>query len=106
MKFDKWNPWIWVNRHSLLLNAKTGIIINKQKGQSLIEYLILVALMAVSTIAVVRSLSYVVQTRFANALYAIQGSNKTVRTESFDERTVKKRDLSDFINGAAQGSQH
>lgn len=75
-----------------------------QRGQSLIEYLILVALMAVATIGVVRSLNHVVKARFANAIYAIQGTSKTVRTESFDESLVKKSDLSDFMNGAAQGN--
>lgn len=76
-----------------------------RRGQGLIEYLILVALMAVATIAVVRALGYAVQTRFANAIYAIHGSNKRVRTETFNENIVKKKDLSDFMNGAAQGDE-
>lgn len=79
------------------------MFIRNRRGQSLIEYLILVALMAVATIGVVRSLGHVVQARFANAIYAIQGTKKTVRTESFDESLVKKRDLSNFVNGAASG---
>lgn len=77
----------------------------RQAGQGLIEYLILVALMAVATIAVVRSLSHVVQARFANALYAIQGVKKTVRTETFSEDQIRKKDLSDFMNGAAESSK-
>jgi pilus assembly protein Flp/PilA len=76
-----------------------------KKGQGLIEYLILVALMAVATIGVVRALNYAVQTRFANTIYAIHGSKKRVKTESFDESSIKKRDLSDFMNGAAQGNE-
>ena len=78
-------------------------LLKNKRGQGLIEYLILVALMAVATIGVVRALSYAVQTRFANTIYAIHGSKKKITTESFDESTVKKRDLSDFMNGAAQG---
>ncbi len=75
-----------------------------QKGQGLIEYLIIVALMAVATIGVVRALSYAVQTRFANTIYAIHGVNKRVKTDSFDEKSIRKKDLSDFMNGAAQES--
>lgn len=76
-----------------------------KRGQGLIEYLILVALMAVATIGVVRALGHVVQARFANAIYAIQGTKKTVRTETFDENLIRKRDLSDFVNGAANGNE-
>ncbi|MGE0761722.1 MAG: hypothetical protein AB7N80_00445 [Bdellovibrionales bacterium] len=61
--------------------------------------------MAVATIGVVRALSYAVQTRFANTIYAIHGSNKKINTETFDEGLVKKRDLSDFMTGAAQGDK-
>ena len=78
-------------------------IVCNRKGQGLIEYLILVALMAVATIGIVRVLNYTVQTRFANAIYALQGSGKRVKTETFDESQLHKRDLSDFMNGAAQG---
>lgn len=76
-----------------------------RRGQGLIEYLIIVALMAVATMGVVRALSYAVQTRFANTIYAIHGVNKKVRTETFDESQIKKKDLSDFMNGAAQESK-
>ena len=74
-----------------------------QRGQGLVEYLILVALMAVASLAVVRGLSHVVQTRFANAIYALQGTSKRAKTESLDDSAYQKRDLSDFMNGAASG---
>lgn len=77
--------------------------LKNKRGQGLIEYLILVALMAIATMGVVRALSYAVQTRFANTIYAVHGTKKRIKTESFDENLVKKRDLSDFMNGAAQG---
>lgn len=73
----------------------------RQRGQGLIEYLILVALMAVGTIAVVRSVGYAVQARFVDAMYAIQGNGKRSKSESFDESSLKKKDMSDFMNGAA-----
>lgn len=73
----------------------------KKRGQGLIEYLILVALMAVATIGVVRVLNQTVKSRFANAIHALQGTNKRVKTDSVKSSDYKKSDLSDFMNGAA-----
>lgn len=80
--------------------------LSNQRGQSLIEYLILVALMAVGTISMVRALHHVVQTRFANAVYALQGTSKRAKTEGLKESDYQKRDLSDFMNGAASRKQN
>ena len=77
---------------------------NKKRGQGLIEYLILVALMAVATIGIVRVLNQTVKARFANAIYALQGSTKKVKTESVKSSDHKKSDLSDFVSGAASDS--
>ena len=73
----------------------------KQKGQGLIEYLILVALMGVASIGVIRALNQTIKARFASAVYALQGKPKKVKTESLREQDYKKSDLSDFMNGAA-----
>jgi pilus assembly protein Flp/PilA len=78
--------------------------IKNSRGQGLIEYLILVALMAVATIGVVRSLGHVVKSRFGNAIYALEGKNKKVRADDFDESEIKKNDLGDFMNNAAKGN--
>ena len=72
-----------------------------KKGQSLIEYLILVALMAVSSIAIIRVLNQTVKSRFANAVHALQGTSKKVKTDSIKQTDYQKSDLSDFMNGAA-----
>ncbi len=73
----------------------------KQKGQGLIEYLILVALMGVATIGVIRVLNQTIKARFASAVYALQGKPKKVKTDSLKEQDYKKSDLSNFMNGAA-----
>ena len=73
----------------------------KQRGQGLIEYLILVALMGVATIGVIRVLNQTIKSRFASAIYALQGRPKKVKTDSLNEQDYKKSDLSDFMNGAA-----
>ena len=73
----------------------------KKRGQGLIEYLILVALMAVATIGIVRVLNQTVKSRFANAIHALQGTNKRAKTDSVKTSDYQKSDLSDFMNGAA-----
>lgn len=73
----------------------------KKRGQGLIEYLILVALMAVATIGIVRVLNQTVKSRFANAIHALQGTNKKAKTDSVKTSDYQKSDLSDFMNGAA-----
>ena len=73
----------------------------KQRGQGLIEYLILVALMGVATIGVIRVLNQTIKSRFAQAVYALQGKPKRVKMDSLKERDYKKSDLSDFMNGSA-----
>ena len=73
----------------------------KQRGQGLIEYLILVALMGVATIGVIRVLNQTVKSRFASAVYALQGKPKKVRMESLKEKDYQKSDLGNFMNGAA-----
>ncbi len=77
----------------------------KKRGQGLIEYLILVALMAVATIGIVRVLNQTVKSRFANAIHALQGTNKKAKTDSVKSSDYKKSDLSDFMNGAASDSK-
>ncbi len=74
-----------------------------QGGQGLIEYLVIVALMAVATIGIVRALSQTVSAKFASATYALQGSRKSAKADSVDESLYKKKDLSNFINGAGKG---
>lgn len=71
------------------------------RGQSLVEYLILVSLMAVGTIGVVRILNKTVQVNFANITAALQGQTKVAEHEKINKNDYKKRDMSDFMSGAA-----
>ena len=75
-----------------------------QRGQGLIEYLIIVALMAVATIGIVRVLGQTVTAKFATATYALQGTRKPVRVEAVEDTLHKKKDLSDFMNGSGKSS--
>lgn len=76
--------------------------IKNQRGQSLIEYLIIVALIAVGSIGVVRILSQNVYVRFANISNALQGKDKSLKTEQVQESHYKKRDLSDFFGTSGE----
>ena len=84
---------------------KKGGKMKKKKGQGLIEYLILVSLMAVAAIGIIRVLNQTVKSRFANAIHALQGSTKKVKTESIKESDYQKSDLSNFMNGAASSNR-
>lgn len=80
-------------------------LISNQRGQSLIEYVILVALVGVATIGMVRLLQKSVKVNLANVVHALQSDEK--RKESFERITeddVRKSDFSDFMNGAASRS--
>ena len=76
-----------------------------QKGQGLIEYLILIALMGVATIGIMRTLNQTVKARFANAIYALQGRSQKAKTQSVNKKDFQKSDLSNFMNGAASSKE-
>ena len=71
-----------------------------QKGQGLIEYLILVALVAVSAIGVMRVVGQNIAKNYENINRAL-GAQKTERLkiENASEKNINKKDLSDFIEG-------
>jgi Flp pilus assembly pilin Flp len=77
-------------------------MISNQRGQGLIEYVILVALVGVATIGMVRLLQKSIKVNMANVVHALQSDDK--RKESFERITeddVRKSDFGDFMNGAA-----
>jgi Flp pilus assembly pilin Flp len=71
-----------------------------QSGQSLIEYLVLVCLIAVSSIAVVRVLSKNINVQFANVARSLGGESHTLKAEKVDAKAYSKRDFNDFMQGA------
>jgi len=76
--------------------------IGNERGQSLIEYLILVALMGVATIGIVRTLQGALNSRYASVIHALQGSRKRAQAVEVQASDLKRKDLSDFMNGAAR----
>lgn len=78
--------------------------LRNERGQGLIEYLIIVALMGVAAIAIVRVLGQTVNSRFASISYALRGEKRAVQAEKVDESYYKKKDLGDFFNGVGNDS--
>jgi pilus assembly protein Flp/PilA len=74
--------------------------IRNRKGQSLIEYLVLVCLIAVGSLAVVRVVGKNVRVQFANISRALGGQSEKLETERVSASDYSKRDLSDFMTGA------
>ena len=73
-----------------------------QSGQSLTEYLILVALIAISSIGIIRVLGQTTRAQLSNVTNALQGNHrKKVNSQNVEEKHYKMNDLSNFINNSS-----
>ena len=74
--------------------------VRNQSGQALIEYLIIVALVGVGSIALMRAVSQNINARFANVVHALGGTVEGNRTASeVSSNMYRKRDMKDFAQG-------
>lgn len=79
--------------------------IKNEKGQTLIEYLIIVALVGVGSVALVRAVSQNINTRFADVVHALGGKVEGSRESAVvSTHMYRKRDLHDFVNGSVQNN--
>jgi pilus assembly protein Flp/PilA len=76
------------------------ITLKNSRGQSLIEYLIIVAIIAVGSIGIVKTLGSTVKVRFANITNALQGKETAIQADAPNQEDYKKRGLDDFFQGA------
>lgn len=75
--------------------------VRNQKGQGLVEYLILVALVAVSSIAVMRVVGNSVNVQFTKVAKALGASvDGDLSRPTVSASAYKKRDLTNFLQGA------
>jgi Flp pilus assembly pilin Flp len=74
--------------------------LKSRRGQSLIEYLLLVAIMGVASLGVIRVLSATVNAKFAQVTKALNGDTSRVQTEQVTTDLYQKRDLGDFFENA------
>jgi pilus assembly protein Flp/PilA len=76
-------------------------LIKNQKGQGLIEYLILVALIAVATIGVVKVVGNNMAKQYENINRAMGAPQSTqLRAENAAQGSLRQKDLSDFVTGS------
>lgn len=77
-------------------------ILRNQKGQSLIEYMVIVALMAVATMGVMRVLSQTTSGKLASITQSLQGgkANISVEFEKIEASDIRKKDMGDFFRGS------
>ena len=87
--------------HTSIHSRNMNKILRSKKGQGLIEYLIIVALIAIATMGIMRVMSQSVSAKFAKITQSLQGTNNTVdiRTEEIQEQHFKKKDMGDFFYG-------
>jgi pilus assembly protein Flp/PilA len=86
----------------LLSEEEVKMNIRNQRGQGLIEYVILVALVGVATMGMVRLLQKSVNVNLANIVHGLQSDGRRREThERITEDDLRKKDFSDFLNGAA-----
>ena len=76
-------------------------LVKNQKGQGLIEYLILVALIAVTTIGVIKVVGKNVATQYENINRAM-GAKKSGQLEitNASDGALKQQDLSNFMDSS------
>lgn len=76
-------------------------LIRNQKGQGLVEYLLILSLVAVGTIGIIRVLSQTVNAKFATVTSSLQGKQKSFEVESITDSHTRKKSMSDFFVGSA-----
>lgn len=80
-------------------------ILRNQRGQSLIEYVILVALVGVATMGMVRALQKTVNVNMGRIVNTLQGQSAGsggATHERVQESDLQKKSFEDFMNGAGR----
>lgn len=73
-----------------------------RRGQGLVEYLILVCLLAISTIAVVSVVGQNLKARYANISSALMGKKPSETLQEAGSSTYQLRGLDDFTEGSVK----
>jgi Flp pilus assembly pilin Flp len=77
--------------------------IQNQRGQSLVEYLVIVSLVGISSIAIMRAVGNNVSSQFAQVAKALGGNVEgDAKAEKISNNMYKKKDLKNFFQGAAE----
>jgi len=75
--------------------------IKNSRGQGMVEYMILVALIAAGTIGVIRVVGYNIGAQYENINRAMGAKTSgQLQIQNADSGQINKKDLSDFLSGA------
>ena len=75
----------------------------KQRGQGLVEYIILVAIIAIASLGIVRALGHVTSTQLANITLSLQGkSARKIKSQKVGRSLYSKKDLSNFTTNSSK----
>jgi pilus assembly protein Flp/PilA len=80
-------------------------LLKNRRGQSLIEYLVLVALMGVASISVVKLMSHTLNAKFGQVVNALNGGSEAeskIKTDSLKESHYSQKSLGDFFEGSGK----
>ncbi len=75
------------------------------KGQGMVEYIILIAIIAVASLGIVKILGNTVTRKLTQITYALQGKSpeaKSVGDPKIDKKHWEKRDMDDFYESAEE----
>lgn len=77
------------------------LLLKNKKGQGLVEYLILVAIIGIGSMVVVRSLGQNINVRFAKVIESLGGNVEGgAQADRLSAASLKKKDLRTFMNGS------
>ncbi len=77
------------------------MLIKKNQGQGMVEYMILVALIAAGTIGIIRVVGYNIGAQYENINRALGAkTSNQLQMQNADQSQINKKDLSDFLRGA------
>lgn len=72
--------------------------IKNSRGQSLVEYLVIVALVGVSTIVVMKSVGQNIKVQFAKVAKSLGGNVEgDLKADSITQNMLEKKDLRNFM---------
>ncbi len=73
----------------------------------MVEYLIIVCLVAVGTIGIIRVVGQNVSVQYANIAKALgSGDDHQLEAAKIERQMYKKRDLGDFLQGSTSGKKN
>lgn len=76
--------------------------VHNQRGQTLVEYLIIIALVGVGSIGLMRVVSQGINDRFASVVGALGGNVQQKAKVEVTAAMLKRKDLKSFATGARE----